>query len=79
MDAASMQSLFWVILNDFVEKRNGTQVSPQLQSKWIDSSSSDKTRQLTYFRRYPGDTRKMEKKMKKGTPRREIPNLQERR
>jgi len=33
VDAASMQSLFWVILNDFVEKRNGTQVSPQLQSK----------------------------------------------
>ena len=33
VDAASMQSLFQVILNDFVKKRNGTQVSPQLQSK----------------------------------------------
>ena len=36
VDAASMPSLFYIILNDFVEKRNGTQVSPQLQSKWSD-------------------------------------------
>ena len=33
VDAASMQSLFQVILRYFVEKRNGTQVSPRLQSK----------------------------------------------
>ena len=36
VDAASMPSLFYIILNDFVEKRNRTQVSPQLQSKWSD-------------------------------------------
>ena len=42
VDAASMPSLFYIILNDFVEKRNGTQVSPQLQSKWSDQPKNTK-------------------------------------